>query len=329
MRGNRIILAIILACFAPGGAAFATQPPQMFGPQFVLQPQSTLGPVSGGQDRFEIAAGDGRFTEVWHDSRQFEYVYELCRLMQHFVSFYGQTIDDGTLPNPPGTKMCDLGGTLSIAWNGQNYLATMQIGNEIHACRISPTGAMLDAYNGLFVSAGADASVASDGTDWFVVYTVMTGSGSRIYGVKISASGQVGYSGRLCSAESTQTVPNVSWTGGVYLVAFQDQRSDAGDIYAVRVQPDGTVLDSVGFAVCAASGSRATAGMACSCKVRRRLFAISVRPARKRSCLASGSSQAASRSFCSATSRASSFSRAFGVREARRSSLTAICIVLR
>jgi len=262
MRGNRIILAIILACFAPGGAAFATQPPQMFGPQFVLQPQSTLGPVSGGQDRFEIAAGDGRFTEVWHDSRQFEYVYELCRLMQHFVSFYGQTIDDGTLPNPPGTKMCDLGGTLSIAWNGQNYLATMQIGNEIHACRISPTGAMLDAYNGLFVSAGADASVASDGTDWFVVYTVMTGSGSRIYGVKISASGQVGYSGRLCSTESSQTVPNVSWTGGVYLVAFQDQRSDAGDIYAVRVQPDGTVLDSVGFAVCAASGTQTSPSVA-------------------------------------------------------------------
>lgn len=256
MGGGRFIFAVVLAAVAFGGAAFATQPPRMFGPQFVLEPQSTLGTVTGGQAHFEIAAGNGRFTEIWHDYRRLEYVYELSRLLQHFVSFYGQTMDDGSLPNPPGTQICDAGGTLAIAWNGQNYLATMQVGNDIHACRITPAGTMLDAYDGFFVSAGVDASVASDGTDWFVAYTVMTGGGPRVYGVKISASGQVGYSGRLCGTESTQTAPNVAWTGGVYLVAFQDQRSDAGDIYAVRVQSDGTVLDSAGFAVCAASGTQ-------------------------------------------------------------------------
>lgn len=257
MKGTRILFAVILAAVAFGGAASATEPPRMFGPQFVLQPHGAIGSVAGGQDHFDIAAGSGRFTEIWHDYRQLEYVYELSRLMQHFVSFYGQTMDDGSLPNPPGTRICDAGDKLAIAWNGQNYLATMRIGNDIHACRISPAGAMLDAYNGFFVSTGTDACVASDGTDWFVAYTVTTGGGPRVYGVKISASGQVGYSGRLCSTESAQTVPNVAWTGGAYLVAFQDARGDGADIYAVQVKQDGTVLDPAGIAVCTAAGAQA------------------------------------------------------------------------
>jgi len=250
-----VIVAIILAAVvAAGQSASATEPPRVFGPSFSLQPQATLGPAVGGQDRFAMAAGNGQFAEIWHEYRHFDYAYEDGRLMQHFVAFYGLTMADGTVPNPPGTQICDVGGTLSIASNGQNYLATMETGGMVRACRISPGGAMLDGYGGFGLSAGSDASVASDGTDWFVVWTVATGSGPRVYGVKVSASGQIGYSDRLCSTESTQTVPNVAWTGSRYLVVFEDDRNDTGDIYALRVSADGTVLDSAGFAVCSAAG---------------------------------------------------------------------------
>ena len=50
--------------------------------------------------------------------------------------------------------------------------------------------------------------------------------------------------------------PAAAFNGAVYLVTWQDKRNGSWDIYASRVRPDGSVVDSGGIPVCTASGAQ-------------------------------------------------------------------------
>ena len=59
------------------------------------------------------------------------------------------------------------------------------------------------------------------------------------------------------AAPGTQGNPAVAWNGVDYLVAWQDDRAGSGtDIFAARVQPDGTLRDPAGILVSGAAGNQ-------------------------------------------------------------------------
>ncbi|MBZ4415372.1 hypothetical protein [Myxococcus sp. RHSTA-1-4] len=65
---------------------------------------------------------------------------------------------------------------------------------------------------------------------------------------------------RVLRGAPAQRTPATAYGGGVYLVAWQDERDDAGShIRAARVRPDGTVLDPSGIRLPSAPGASAPA----------------------------------------------------------------------
>jgi hypothetical protein len=102
-------------------------------------------------------------------------------------------------------------------------------------------------------------SVASNGTDYFVMWSDILGVGGRdIYGSRVASDGTVLDPAGIAvsTAASGQQRPSVASNGTSYFAAWQDWRSGTDwNIYGARVASDGTVLDPAGIAVStAASG---------------------------------------------------------------------------
>jgi hypothetical protein len=62
-----------------------------------------------------------------------------------------------------------------------------------------------------------------------------------------------------------QGYPAVAYDGANYLVVWQDNRSDTGDIYAARVDPTGAILDPSAFAVSAVSNLQSLPAVVFDC----------------------------------------------------------------
>ena len=145
----------------------------------------------------------------------------------------------------------------SIAFNGENYLvAWCDLSSrvtDIHGARVTRAGAVLDPQGFAITTAPSyqeEPAIASDGQDFFVVWQDFRNDQADIFAARVSADGQVlDTSGvAVCLADSLQASPKVSFDGRNYLVVWMDQRGeDSSLIYAARVSPEGTVLDSAGF----------------------------------------------------------------------------------
>lgn len=98
-------------------------------------------------------------------------------------------------------------------------------------------------------------AVASDGTNYLVVWTDNRNGSYDIYGTRVSAAGVVldvmGIA--ISTAISEQNYPAVAFDGTNYLVVWQDLRTGTWDIYGTRVKTDGTVIDDAGVMMSNAS----------------------------------------------------------------------------
>ncbi len=108
--------------------------------------------------------------------------------------------------------------------------------------------------------AQVEPSVASNGTDYLVVWSEWTGSnGPHIQAARVSAAGVVldGLGLAVSVVERHKRKPTVASDGQDYLVVWQELRSDPDwGIHANRVTAAGDVLDGGGFQVAAATGSQ-------------------------------------------------------------------------
>jgi hypothetical protein len=145
----------------------------------------------------------------------------------------------------------------AVAFNGTDHLVITNTGSgttdTIRAQRVSPAGELRDGANGFLVASGifgAVPSVASDGTGWLAVWSA---TGPGVFAAPISPAGQVGAVATLRGFEPVGRAA-VAFGGGVYLVAW----NDITDVLAVRVAPDGTVLDSRPMVVASAAAAGAT-----------------------------------------------------------------------
>ena len=139
-------------------------------------------------------------------------------------------------------------------------------------CCLLPVTAMCQLLPGDFVSVPAagnqtSAQIASSGTGYLVVWadtrTALSsflglsgpysgpglGTMTDIYGARLDAAGNLLDTIPIAISEAmyNQTTPVVGWNGQNYLVAWMTQRATDryySDVVAVRVAPDGTVLDN-------------------------------------------------------------------------------------
>ena len=164
------------------------------------------------------------------------------------------------LPSDVGYNLAvvsDGSGGAIIAWSDPRASA----GFDIYAQHVNLTGAMLWTANGVAVCTAAESQAppvaVTDGSGgvWIAWDDARSGSNGDIYARHIAANGVpqgVANGLALCTAVDDQfraaIAPDES--GGV-VVAWQDERTGTGDIYAQRVNSAGTSLWTTdGIAVC-------------------------------------------------------------------------------
>lgn len=144
-------------------------------------------------------------------------------------------------------------GQPTVAFGGGNYLvawADERSGTrDIYASRVDRAGKVLDP-TGIRVSTGGgsqdEPTVASSGINFLVAWTDNKSGSDTIRGARFSLSGAIldasGF--EIASAKKSQHQPTVAYHDKAYMVAWSDDRDEAsGDIYAVRVNLSGTLLD--------------------------------------------------------------------------------------
>jgi len=210
---------------------------------------------------FPAAAFDGtNYLVVWEDGRTGTH-----------PDMYGARVSKAGVPLDPD------GFAVSMAWNtqerpavafdGTNYLVAwqdMRSGNfDIYGTRVSKSGAVLDPA-GMAISTAdarqAHPAVAFDGVHYLVVWDDQrTNISDDIYGSRVNPSGGVldAKGIAVSTAVNRQQYPTVTYGGGSYLVAWQDDRSGFEDIYGSRVTASGSVLNPSGIPICRAANNQA------------------------------------------------------------------------
>jgi hypothetical protein len=193
------------------------------------------------------------FLVAWSDTRPADLETDVYATR---VSPAGAVLDPGGFAVATGTGPQSPAG---ISFGGGNHLVLWSApGARLLANRVTPAGAVLDGVGIPIAQATSDlesAEVAFDGTNHLVVWSGGGSGPPDVFGVRVTPAGAVLGQFVISAASSSQSRVTVDFDGTNYLVAWVDRRSDsAGDIYAARVSPAGTVLDPAGIAVSAAPG---------------------------------------------------------------------------
>jgi hypothetical protein len=228
-----------------------------------------VGTASG--DRFTptVAAGLTDYLVVWQDSRNLSTSGEDI--------FGARVTTGGAVTDPTGFAISTGNGdqfTPALSFNGSQYLVVWAdqrdlsvSDSDIYGTLVS-TGAVVAAPTGMIISSGSSdeqhPAVASNGANYLVVwqdYRNSPVSGTDIYGVRVSTTGQVLDLSAIavCSAGGDQIVPAVTAAGSGYLVVWEDYRNagtTGADVYGARVSGAGVVFDSSGMPISSASGDQ-------------------------------------------------------------------------
>ncbi|UCF80588.1 MAG: hypothetical protein JSV08_08795 [Acidobacteriota bacterium] len=149
----------------------------------------------------------------------------------------------------------------AVASDGVDYLVVWEdirnsatTGWDIYGARVQASdGLLLDGppdTGGIAIatlSGGTNPSVASNGTDYFVVWPGVKGTRVTSAGIVLDPSGI-----DISTAPGSQVVPSIASNGTDYFVAWEDTRSGSLgslDIFGTRVTESGTVLDPSGILI--------------------------------------------------------------------------------
>ncbi len=212
------------------------------------------------QARPSLAFDGTNYLVVWHDFRSNSY----------YSVYFARVSPAGVVLDSDGIRVSTTASQQmwpAVAFDGTNYLVAWQdlrSGNfDIYGTRVSKSGAVLDP-SGIAISTAtarqAHPAVAFDGVHYLVVWDDQrTNLSDDIYGSRVNPSGGVldAKGIAISTAANRQEYPSVTYGGGSYLVAWQDDRSGFEDIYGARVTPSGGVLNSGGIPISRAANSQA------------------------------------------------------------------------
>ncbi|MCP3145060.1 Ig-like domain-containing protein [Pyxidicoccus xibeiensis] len=208
-----------------------------------------------------VARNGTDYLVVWRDNRAGQ------------SDIYGARVtSQGTVLDPSGMALCTVSGEQDnpvvasngtdwmVAWDDNRFDATYE---DLYGVRLSRTGVFLSGWSiTQLSSAMRRPALASDGTDWYVVWEDGRSSLSLaswdIFGARISPAGVVTPSAgtNLTTGNNfRQGSPSIAFNGTDYLVAWTDYRSGE-DIYGTRVSRTGTVMPEGGFMLSGAPGDQ-------------------------------------------------------------------------
>lgn len=155
---------------------------------------------------------------------------------------------------------------VEIAAGSNGYLAVWQdsrgVDADVFACRISPTGQLLDPA-GISVCSSSmeqlDPVVAWNGTDYLVVWSDRRSSLQHIYCTRVRPNGEVIDPQGVClsGTSGTQAYPRIASDGAGWEVVWQDSRGGSQDVYGCRVSGDGSLGRVMGLVTLAGNNEEA------------------------------------------------------------------------
>lgn len=270
MSRKNVLLFHILLMFIASALGNTEQSPKMAdlnvslrNNEFLIDTCVIYTQARGDQSWPSIASDGTDYLVVWQDSRCFP---------QHDV-FCARVNSAGIILDPAGIHVATItydnlqaycSGTPAVAYNGSNYLVVYQdrrnsLETDIYGARVTTSGIVLDP-DGIAISTAAGYQkfpcVVSNGSDFLVVWQDNRSGTPDIYGSRIDQAGVVlDPSGiQICSTIHSQTFPAVACDGTNYLAVWQDARdttSNQYDIYGARLNTNGVLIDTNGFAVMA------------------------------------------------------------------------------
>ena len=209
------------------------------------------------QQHPDVAFDGTSFLVVWADGRNDP------------SDIYGARVTpQGTVLDPSGIAISQAARwqySPALGFDGGNSLVVSSDSRisdlDIYGARVTPAGTVLDS-TGFIVSQAVnwqdDPALGFDGANFLVVWMDNRSDGNvDIYGARVTPEGTVldpeGFV--VLQAGGTQAYPVLSFDGTNFLVAWQDNRGGY-NICGARVAPQGTVLDTQGFAISAAAGDQ-------------------------------------------------------------------------
>jgi hypothetical protein len=149
--------------------------------------------------------------------------------------------------------------TPAVASDGSGWLAlsvATQLSDVVRGSRVLANGTL--ATGSPFVLSRSanlqrNVAVAFDGTQYLVVWEDLRGGdfNPRLYAARVAPDGVVKDPAgiALCTTNSRQTLPSVTFDGSQFLVVWADDRNAGKALFGTRVSADGTVRDPAGFLV--------------------------------------------------------------------------------
>ena len=206
------------------------------------------------QSKPDYAIGTTTHLATWSDSRNFG-----DDMMARRFDADGARLDDGALVLSDA-QWDQSGG--SVAFAGTQYVAawrdTRITSGDIFAARMAEDGTLQDPA-GIPITTAENGQnspdVASDGTASLIVWQDQRNpaNGYDLMGAILAADGSITAADiPICQMAEDQSRPAVAWdpSSGLYVVVWTDLRNaGSADIFAARVEPDGTVLDPCGVAI--------------------------------------------------------------------------------
>lgn len=261
---NLLIAILAMTALVACSSTLAAPTP---GAEFKLP--NAVGPTRYNQQYTDICAGNGVYLAVWHDQRSgadFDVYGILLDVNGNPIgeeSFLISKMTGGA--SAPNDQLYP-----GVGFNGTNFLvawADKRAANvipRIYASRVTPSGEVLD-LNGIALPTAVTPTdqtapqIASNGTDWMVVWQEKSSSGSDdIWGTVVSAAGTVGTRTAISNRTDNEQWPGIAWNGTNYLVVWQDYRnseSTGTDIYGVRLTSAGAKVAGSEKIISTAAGS--------------------------------------------------------------------------
>ncbi|MFX0134218.1 MAG: hypothetical protein ACFFDN_11300 [Candidatus Hodarchaeota archaeon] len=222
---------------------------------------------SGGQAMPQICSdGEGGGIITWHDNRGVN------------NDIYAQRIDanGNTLWTPNGTPICTASNYQQMPYICSDGNAGAIIGwtdarnfpTDIYAQRINASGQVQWVDNGVPICSEIGSQwnpiICSDGDDgtFFTWQDEREGNGKgNIFAQKVKSNGEMEWTTNgiaICTLSNDQTWPKICNDGaGGLFITWQDERNGFEDIYAQRVNKDGTIQwINGGIAICTENDSQ-------------------------------------------------------------------------
>jgi len=185
-----------------------------------------------------VAFDGTNFFVAWYDQRV------------PFGSIYGCRVSpEGTILDPEGVLISNSGECLSVsvAFDGTNYLVVWGTWEDIYGARVDTTGNVLDTTAIAICTAPSDQSYAAvtfGGTNYFVVWVDSPFSNyADIYGARVDTTGVVLDTNGIAisTLPESEHHPSVTFDGINYLITW----SDYVTTYCARVNTAGILIDPI------------------------------------------------------------------------------------